>query len=197
MSTTSPAVETLHLSRSVARVPAAPLRGTGPLTMLCTSAGLTTLRQAAGWVQGLPYGRNWRRDDPALVLIEGRGTCSSKHAFLAELALEAGAEVELWLLLYRMSEATDPPVGPVLRAHGLTDLLEAHCALRIDGAWVDLTSPGPERALPVAEREQIQPAQVAEWKVTWHREALAREAEALGVPLASLWAVREACIAAL
>ncbi|MCB9743947.1 MAG: hypothetical protein H6741_35515 [Alphaproteobacteria bacterium] len=195
--TGAPTSEVLELSRSIAQVPAAPLRSAGPLTMLCASAGLVTLRQAAGWVQGLPYGRNLRRDDPALVLIEGKGTCSSKHAFLAELSEEAGAGLELWLLFYRMSGETDPAVGPVLRAHGLTELLEAHCVLRHGETWLDLTAPGPARRLPVVSGERITPAQVDRYKPARHRERMAEEAARIGASAEVLWAVREACIAAL
>ena len=69
------------------RVPRTTVAGVGPLTTLFMMNMVGDLRQAAGLVQGLPYGRNHSRDDPALVLMEGRGTCSSKHACLAALGL--------------------------------------------------------------------------------------------------------------
>ncbi|MCB9766148.1 MAG: hypothetical protein H6739_40605 [Alphaproteobacteria bacterium] len=185
------------LERRLSAVPDAPLSGTGPLTMLCNAAGIVTLRQAAGQVWGLPYGRNHRRDDPALVLVEGRGTCSSKHAFLAELSDEARAPLTLMLGIYKLSGATDPKVRPVLEAHGVDWLPEAHCYLRVDDRRLDFTAPGRDREVELLHEEAIAPAQVAVYKPTLHRPFVADRADALGVSFDALWAIREACVAAL
>src|SRR5215813_13450772 len=89
--------------------------------------------QAAGrYLYQLPYGRNTNRADYRLVLVENRGTCSTKHALLAELAREQGLPVVLTLGIYEMHERNTPGVGVVLDRYGLLYIPEAHCYLRYD-----------------------------------------------------------------
>jgi hypothetical protein len=61
-----------------------------PLGREFVALGLGGYREAAHHVRYLPYGRNSDRSDWRLVLKEGRGTCSTKHALLAELARVPG-----------------------------------------------------------------------------------------------------------
>ena len=85
------------MTRSLDALPNAPLSGGGTVTALFSEAGIEDFHGAARHLLGLPYGRTWDRSKPALVLTEGRGTCSSKHALLAELAHELGLDVRLTL----------------------------------------------------------------------------------------------------
>src|ERR1041385_4464432 len=68
------------------------------------NVGCLSFTDAARYVMHLPYGRNTRRSDYQLVLIEQKGTCSTKHALLTALARELGIAVDLMLALYDMSE---------------------------------------------------------------------------------------------
>src|SRR5256886_1477274 len=81
-------------------LPNAPLSGGGTVTALFSEAGIADFHGAARHLLGLPYGRTSDRSKPALVLTEGRGTCSSKHALLAELAHELGLDVRLTLGIF-------------------------------------------------------------------------------------------------
>jgi len=56
------------------------------------------------------------------VHTEGRGTCTTKHALLAELATEQRLPVALVLGIYLMNERNTPSVGSVLARHGLTEI---------------------------------------------------------------------------
>lgn len=182
-------------------LPARPLTGDGVVTGRFRARGLTDFAQAARWVQALPYGRTSSPDDVTLVLTEGRGTCSSKHALLAALAGELGLDLVLTLGIYEMSEANTPGVGAVLRRHGLTTIPEAHCYLVHAGRRIDLT-----RTVGAAEpigaflhEEAIGVDQIGAYKVALHRRALAdwiaREPAARGRALSDVWAIREECIA--
>jgi hypothetical protein len=179
------------------RVPRTTVAGVGPLTTLFMMNMVGDLRQAAGLIQGLPYGRNHRRDDPALVLMEGHGTCSSKHACLAALGLELGVDLGLTLGVYRMSAETDPAVGPILAASGVDWLPEAHCYLTLGEHRVDLTGGLKERELELLHEESITPEQVVTYKVAVHRRFIEARAVELGCDPEGLWAIREACISAL
>ena len=60
---------------------------------------------------------------------EGRGTCSTKHALLADLARENRRHVALVLGIYEMDEDNTQEIGTVLDRNGLPCVPEAHCYL--------------------------------------------------------------------
>lgn len=172
-----------------------------PIAARFAALGAHSFAGAARHVWELPYGRNSGRADPTLVLGEGRGTCSSKHALLAMLAREHGRALDLVLGIYLMDEANTPGVGEVLAANGLTAIPEAHCYLRAGGERIDLTHP-PSRlpGEPIAaflHEEVITPEQVIFYKVECHKRFIEAWSRGTLQSSAELWAVREACIARL
>jgi hypothetical protein len=121
------------------RLPAMPLRGDGPATARFRAVGAVDFTAAARHLLRVPYGRISDRRRFWLVLDEGRGTCSTKHALLATLAEEQDIDVQLVLAIYEMSERNTPGVGAVLDRHGLDCIPEAHCFLRYRGERIDIT----------------------------------------------------------
>src|SRR5690242_11985172 len=91
----------------------------GEITAQFVALGIANFRSAARFVHQLRYGRNADRADFRLVLSERRGTCSTKHALLAKLAIEQQLEVDLTLGIYEMSESNTPGVGAVLDKYGM------------------------------------------------------------------------------
>lgn len=183
------------------------LVGAGPITEAFRARGMSSFRAAARHVWCLSYGRTSAHADLRLVLAEGRGTCSSKHALLAALVYEERLEdIELVLGIYEMTEANTPGVDEVLAARGLDALPEAHCWLRYRGVDIDLTMPPGSPSFDGRERrflhqEAIPPeAAVGAYKAEIHRGVLARWLTSKGrldLTLNDVWRVREACIAAL
>ncbi len=62
-------------------LPDIPLQPAGQIVADFIARGITDFRAAGRYLHHLPYGRNADRSDFRLVLPEGRGTCSTKHAF--------------------------------------------------------------------------------------------------------------------
>jgi len=180
-----------------------PILANGKVSHLARSHGLETFLAAVHHVQSLPYGRTTERSDYRLVLSEGRGTCSTKHALLAALAQENGLAVDLMLGVYEMTEANTPGVGGELSKHGLPSIPEAHCYLRVGDGVIDVTMPegvpsGAERRF--LHEETISPEDISTYKTTVHRRVLDDWLHAVGrgeLKLDAAWAIREACIAAL
>ncbi len=175
----------------------------GPFTARFRAAGVRDFAGAARHLLRLPYGRVADRRKFWLVLEEGRGTCTTKHALLAELAREQAIDVQLTLGIYEMSERNTPGVGRVLSAHGLACIPEAHCFLRHRGERIDITGV-PAGAEPIERflhEEPITIEQIGDYKIGVHRRFLAewvtRADAARGRTLDEVWAIREACIAAL
>jgi len=190
--------------RSWEALPSVSLQPGGNFTAKFNALGLTDFRAAARYLHRLPYGRNSARADFKLVLSEGRGTCSTKHALLAQLAREQGISTNLTLGIYEMTENNTPGVGKVLEKYKLTCLPEAHCYLTYDGMRIDITRSGHAPGEPIDRflyEETIEPEQVGAYKVEFHkrflRDWVAKEGVASQRSWEELWQVREECIARL
>ena len=182
---------------------AAPFVASGPFTARFRAAGVGDFAAAARHLLTLPYGRITDREQFWLVLEEGRGTCTTKHALLAELAREQAIDVQLTVGIYEMHERNTPGVGRVLRAHGLASIPEAHCYLVHQGRRLDITGvpPGAEPIERFLFEEPITVGQIGAYKIELHRRVLrdwiARTEAARGRSLEEIWRIREACITAL
>jgi hypothetical protein len=191
--------------RSWDALPDVILKPAGPFTAEIMARGVGDFRAAGRFLQNLPYGRTSDRADFSAVLREGRGTCSTKHAFLAALAGEQKLAIALMLGIYEMDERNSPGVGAVLKRYGIAFIPEAHCYLMCEGARIDVTRAGSAPAEPIARflhEETIAPEQIGEYKITLHRRFMQdwvakNAAKVDGRNLEDLWRIREECIAAL
>jgi hypothetical protein len=190
--------------RSWPALPAVPLQPGGQTAADFIARSITDFRAAGRYLHHLPYGRNTDRSDFRLVLPEGRGTCSTKHALLAALAWEQNLPVVLTLGIYEMHERNTPGVGIVLKRYGLQYLPEAHCYLRYEGVRIDITRSGTEPTEPIDRflyEEAIVPAQIGDYKVQLHQQFLRswlNTADQVGGrSFTGMWKIREECILAL
>jgi hypothetical protein len=138
-----------------------------------------------------------------LIIPEQKGTCSTKHAFIKQLAIEAQQEaVQLCLGIYQMNEANTKGVGKVLNNYNLDYIPEAHSYLKIDGNIIDITHPKSNKTLFVnslLKEEAIQPQQISTYKVNWHQNFLKQWLTTAQLPYSfqEIWNIREECIASL
>lgn len=182
---------------SLEKLPVFRLETLGHLGTRFRALGAEDFRQAAGHVRDLPYGRNSDRSNWGLVLAERCGTCSTKHALLAALAREHGADVELRLGVYLMDGANTPAVAGVLEAHGLAGLPEAHCYLAYRNERVDVTGVEADTVEKFLYEESIEPDQIGVYKVDRHRRFLWKWAAERRLDSERVCLVREECIGAL
>ncbi len=173
------------------------------LSALLIERGVTIWDDAISYIQHLPYGRNANRKDLSLVITEGKGTCSSKHAALKTIADENDIEgVQLILGMYKMTQENTPGIGNYITKSGLSFIPEAHCYLLLNGERLDLTSPSSsigriENAILI--ETEMAPNQVSEWKVDYHKQFINAWIISEGIKLDfnAIWEIREKCIAAL
>jgi len=180
------------------------LHRAGETTALFLARGLGALREAARYLWALPYGRISDGLRPDLVLHEGRGTCTTKHALLASLAAEQGIGLALMVGVYEMTERNTPGVGRVLDRYGLDAIPEAHCYVVWQGERIDITRrvKAPEASTTFLYEELVSPTGLAAYKMRLHRQCLSewrlRDAtRGATYSLEELWRIREECIAAL
>lgn len=172
----------------------------GQLASRFLTFGVFTLEEALAYVRALPYGRNSDRANYNLVLSEGRGACSTKHALLAALAEEISAPLSLQLGIYKMSESNTPGVGPVLDRYQISWIPEAHCYLKFLEERIDITQSITSLQSPFSDllyEEEIQPSMIGHYKVKVHRSYLEEWSKEVGIPFEQSWAIREECIQAL
>jgi hypothetical protein len=170
----------------------------GPLSAATRALGYERFAKVAEAVRALPYGRVRDREESMAVLQERKGTCSSKHRFLAALAHECGrVDIVLTLGLYEMSEKNTPGVGRVLAPVGLDAILEAHCYLTYNERRFDFTGLTSGLSSPfesLLEEQAISPHNLASTKTSYHREAMSRWAASRKLDPELAWQIREECI---
>ena len=182
------------------------LVATDDLSVQLRQMGIAYFHEAVQYIALLPYRRNRDTTDSCALLREQGGTCSTKHAALRRLAVAHGyADIQLRIGIFKMNAHNTPKVGAVLRQHALEYLPEAHCYLVYGGQVYDFTTPlshrNPLFINDLLEEITIEAAQIATDKIGLHRAYLQKWLAAEGLSatfsLEQLWAVREACIAAL
>ena len=173
------------------------------LSKICRNIGLSDFHLATQHILHLPYKRNSSKKNLSLVLTEACGTCSTKHAALAQLAIENGFnDLKLIIGIYQMKEANTCGVGSVLEQYNLEYIPEAHVYLKFENQRIDITRTVESEVsafdVLLLEKE-IQPEQIGKFKVDLHRAFLKewRKKEQLDISLEELWEIREACIHAL
>ncbi|MFT4771884.1 MAG: hypothetical protein ACJAZC_001369 [Cryomorphaceae bacterium] len=173
------------------------------LTISLHSIGISTWNQLTTYISKLPYGRNENREDVSLVLSEKKGTCSSKHALLKELAdFNNVPDVKLILGIYKMNRANTPGIGAALEDHSITYIPEAHCYLKVKGNRFDFTSKSSNLKLiekDILKELEISPDQAALFKISYHKSFIKEWLEETKFDFAfdDIWRVREECIHAL
>ena len=154
------------------------------------------------FVKQIPYGRNANRFDFSLVISENKGTCSSKHAFLKDFADKNNIpNVELIIGIYKMKES-NTKIGKILSENNIDYIPEAHCYLKVNNQRLDVTSEDADFEKikdDILEEQSIQPFQVSDYKVEYHKEYLRKWiAETfLNHNFEEIWRIREKCIAQL
>ncbi len=173
------------------------------LSKLLLDKEIIDFKSAIVYVNQLPYGRTSDRSNYRLIIPEHKGTCSTKHAFLKQLAIENNQEtVALYIGIYKMDEINTKGVGSVLTKYQLDYIPEAHTYLKINGNILDITRNTKSEAAfedSLLIEQEILPHQIANYKVTWHQNFLKQWIleEKLPYSFQKIWKIREACILAL
>jgi hypothetical protein len=151
-------------------------------------------------VKHIPYGRNSNRYDFSLVISENKGTCSSKHAFLKDFAKKNNIpNIKLYIGIFKMNEENTTKIFPLLSENQIKYIPEAHCYLKVDGIPLDITTSESfytKIKNDILEEIEIEPIQVAEYKVNYHKDFLKKWIIETNQnkTFNEIWAIRENCI---
>jgi hypothetical protein len=171
-----------------------------PISRGICDARISTFSHLTQRVASIPYGRT-SSESPIAVLIQNRGTCSSKHRLLAQVAQEFHQfEITLAVGIYEMDEDNTPGVGVILDAAGVASIPEAHCYLKVDDSRFDFTGLRGGATSPfqsLLSETVVSPENLARDKKRLHASCLLHWAGQHGLSLDNAWTIREACISAL
>ena len=153
----------------------------------------------------LPYGYNSDRDDLMILFKEKMGSCTTKHAVIATLAVELDLPVAKHIGIYAMTEAIVTGTDRILQQYGLPHLPMIHCFLVHGRYRVDLTEGNHNgKNRPIDEMlytEAVTPTIPAKAEYLKYRQALKgliRDREELqGIDIKTILHAREAGLALL
>jgi hypothetical protein len=176
----------------------------GALSAHCTEKGLFTFYGLCDFIYQLPYGRNIDKTRLETLFMDNRGTCSTKHALLKQVADENGqGNIKLVLSIFKMNPRNTPKVARVLSHYHLDYIPEAHNYLKYNKEIIDLTGSGfdPDNYREdILHETELHVSQITDYKVQYHQRFL-RDWLPLQTHLSldenTLWIAREQCIAAL
>ncbi len=165
--------------------------------------GIADFERATNYIRSLPYSRNSNKYDLTTVFADGCGTCGTKHALLKQLVEENEFPgVKLMLGIFKMDGNYSSKIAATLAKYKLDYMPEPHNYLSYYGELLDYTTlkskPDDFRKNLIVELE-IQPDQITDFKVSYHKEFLGKWLAENQLPydLDELWAIREQCIADL
>jgi hypothetical protein len=103
------------------------------------SLGINSFIAACRYVHELPYGYNSNRDDLMILFKENKGTCTTKHAVIATLAVELNLAIEKYVGIYAMTEEIVTGTEKILKKYNLPYVPMVHCFLVYGEYRVDLS----------------------------------------------------------
>jgi hypothetical protein len=119
--------------------PDAPVMGDGPVSRTFLKLDVNRFLDACRFVHELPYGYNSDRDDLMILFKENMGSCATKHAVIATLAVELHLPIAKNVAVYPMTEGLVTGTGRILARYTLPYLPMIHCFLAYGTLRVDLT----------------------------------------------------------
>lgn len=180
------------------------IKPVGKISRKFLTLNISTFNEATEFVRQLAYGRNENKADLTTVFTDNCGTCSTKHALLKQLSDENNfTDLKLIIGLFRMNADNTPKISATLRKNRLEYIPEAHNYLKYGTQILDFTNKTSKPADfegELIEETEIQADQIADFKVNYHKQYLAKwldKQKAINLTLDELWKIREQCISDL
>lgn len=172
------------------------IKSNGPFSEAFLKLGINDFQQACNYIKNLPYKRTSSKSDSLLVLTEGRGTCSSKHALLKKLAKENGAnDIELRIGIYKMNEQNTPGLAGVI-PRNIRFIPEAHAYLSFNGQRLDFTRANskPLKDEDILEETILDADKMLSKKEELHKKFVKKWCQKNKLDFDEVWKMRELCI---
>jgi hypothetical protein len=152
------------------------IQDSGPISNRFLELGIDDFIRACRFVHELPYGYNTNSDNMMLLFEEKVGSCTTKHAVIATLALELNLPISKWIGIYAMTEEIVAGADRILAKYALPYVPMLHCFLACGEYRVDLTegnNNGKKRSIETfLYTQQVPPDITAKNEYLLYRKAL-------------------------
>jgi hypothetical protein len=122
---------TIHFS-PIETLPNAVIQPQGVVSQAFIDRGVKTFRDAAYYVNRLPYGHNSSSGNAMTLFDDGFGTCFPKHGLVALLAEELKLPVYRCEGFYPLTDKIVTGVDAILAEYGLPYIPRIHCFLNYE-----------------------------------------------------------------
>jgi hypothetical protein len=150
------------------------------------------------YVKHLKYGRISDKQVPFLVLIEKKGTCSSKHNLLKMLADENEYdEIILMICIFKMNSQNTPEVSNILQKYDVDFIPEAHNFLMFNNKVFDATMNFSSKKFPTDDIIISKPVLLAyniKHKEDFHKEYIHDNSKMWKYTPEKMWSIRDKAI---
>ncbi|MHA2287883.1 MAG: hypothetical protein ACXABG_03755 [Promethearchaeota archaeon] len=120
-------------------LPDAELIPVGELSKKFLELGIKTFKNACSYVHNIDYGYNTNYEDKMIFFKEKKGSCTSKHAVIAGLALELDIPLYKHVCVYKLTEEITTGIDEILKKFNIPYVPMVHCFLVYNGYKFDLT----------------------------------------------------------
>lgn len=166
------------------------------LGKILVSLDLRSYHQVLNFLYELSYSRISDLENLKLVPHEKCGTCSSKHAFAAKVALEHGyPDILLKLTVFPLASSFLQGFREELRENSVDHILEAHCYLEYQGIPLDITTsrvdvtPYYANTIPILVRT-LKPSEAGEHKQKLHKKLFSVWCQERKLDYEKMWNLR-------
>ena len=121
------------------KLPDAEIKSNGIISKKFLELGITSFKEACMYVHNIEYGYNTNYDDKMIFFKEKKGTCTSKHATIAQLAKELNIPMSKSVGIYRLTEEIATGTNLILKKYDLPYVPMQHCFLVYKNFRFDLT----------------------------------------------------------
>jgi hypothetical protein len=120
-------------------IPNLTINSSGRISHKFSSLNINSLHEACIWIKDLPYGYNSTSEDSIILFEENKGTCSTKHSVIAELAEELNLPLYKFICFYKLNSQIIEGIDAILSEYDLEYIPQTHCVLGIKSSFFDLT----------------------------------------------------------
>jgi hypothetical protein len=181
------------------KLPNFEIKPTREISKEFSKRNILTFHEATQYIRNFSYGRNSSKDDLKIIFTENKGTCSTKHAILKQLADENNfLNIKLMLGIFKMNAENTPKVENTLLKNNLKYIPEAHNYLKYENNFFDFTkSSSADFVKDLLFETEIPPNEINQPKIQIHKKFLINwlnENKDINYSLDEIWQIREQCI---
>lgn len=174
------------------------IRAKGKLSQEILKHGVSEFQDAVRFIALLPWGEISDNRRLELLATEQKGTVSTKHAFLAQLALENQVySIKPVLCAFNMSTENTEDIEEVLERYCLHAIPEVVCLLKHNNTIYDITAEDMFPVASIISDIEISPLQITNFKKRYHLNYIENwlQIEKIRhVGVAEIWRIREECL---